>query len=123
MKHAILAAQARWRMLIPIFLLVVGGLMVIAIAYLERSQGVIYEHNLAKMRDLRMVHRDLSSRVLGMDGSEEPERGATVDAHRLEIAQDLAHLGSVIKNAWARPGRRCGCGEQALVRLQPHPDA
>ncbi|MBC7682861.1 MAG: response regulator [Ferruginibacter sp.] len=114
MKDAILAAQARWRMLIPIFMLVAGGLLVVAIAYMERSQGLIFEQNLAKMRDLRMVHMALSSRVLATDWSEESEGAVAAEGRRTEIAQDLAHLGSLLKTLEPDPDGLVGLVDNLL---------
>ncbi|MDB5851341.1 MAG: hypothetical protein JWP29_5093, partial [Rhodoferax sp.] len=64
MKEANLPADARWRMLIQLITVIAGGLIIIGMAFLQRSQADTFANSLSKVRDFRVARLDLSTSLL-----------------------------------------------------------
>nr|WP_315243578.1 response regulator [uncultured Albidiferax sp.] len=97
MKDAILAAQARWRLLVPILTLVAGGLIILAMAYLAHSQTEAFERNLVKVRDLRVARLELSTSMLHLNWNEAPTEATQTPVDRTLITRSLVRVDEQLK--------------------------
>ena len=81
MTDAMPPARARWQMLLQILTVIAGGLIVVGMVMLQRTQADVYASSLSRVRDLRVARLELSTSLLrlgwttassptGVDGEE-----------------------------------------------------
>ncbi len=72
--------RGRWRMLVPLLTLLAGGLIVLAMGYLQRTQSATYDASVVKVRDFRVARLDFSLSMLRLGWLDAPQdNGRVVD--------------------------------------------
>ncbi|MDB5894553.1 MAG: hypothetical protein JWQ88_2084 [Rhodoferax sp.] len=66
MTDAMPPARARWQMLVQIATVIAGGLIVLGMVLLQRTQAEVYGNSLSRVRDLRVARLELSTSLLRM---------------------------------------------------------
>jgi len=92
MKQTILPTDGRWRMLAQTAAVVAGGVIVLCMAFLQRSQAEVLAGSLAKVRDFRVARLELSASLLRQGWAPASPATAGVSEESPAIFLALSHL-------------------------------
>ncbi|MFZ4288949.1 response regulator [Variovorax sp. HJSM1_2] len=95
--------RGRWRMLVPILTLLAGGLIVLAMGYLQRSQSAAYDASVVKVRDFRVARLDFSLSMLRLGWLDAPQDNGRVVDEIAILRKSLARVSSSLESFGGDP--------------------
>ncbi len=118
MKEAVQPARLRWRLWIQIATVMAGSLIVVAMAFLHRSQADVFASSLYKMRDFRASRLELSTSLLRMAWTAAPFDTNVNREERVALLNALSRLDRSLLRFDADPDGMAGAVGTRIEELR-----